>query len=160
MPSQVAPVPVDDRVPTKEEIADAVYCLKNNKATGPSGMKAEHFKDWYEAAFSEPQSDNPNAPTPKPEQWNRFIELAQHVFHTGKVPTKCAWSFLAVIPKPDGGQRGVGLVEAVWKVCDLDTHVKKVIAFMTFSTFFVSLGEPPLLIWRPSSSRRSLLCSK
>ena len=98
---------------------------------GPSGMKAEHFKDWYEVAFPEPQPDNPNAPTPKPEQWNPFVELVQHMFRTGEVPTKCMWSFLAVIPKPDRGQREVGLLKAVWKVCEaiIDTRVKKVIRF-------------------------------
>ena len=131
IPTMVTPAPVDDRVPTEDEIADAVYRLKNNKATGPTGMKAEHFKEWYEAARPEPKPGEPDAPVPRPEKWNRLVELIQHMFRTGEVPTKCAWSFLAVIPKPDGGQRGVGLVEAVWKVCEaiIDTRVKKVIRF-------------------------------
>jgi NADPH-dependent ferric siderophore reductase len=84
--TQVAPAPVEDRVPPKEEIADAVYRLKNNKAMGPSGMKAEHFKDWYKAVFPEPQTDNPNAPTPKPEQWNRFVEMVQNMFAPARFP--------------------------------------------------------------------------
>ena len=131
IPTIVKPAPVDDSVPGEPEIGDAVRRLRINKATGPSGMKVEHFKEWYVDAHPEPKPGDPEVPIPRPEKWNRLVELVQRMFRTGEVPTKCVWSFLAVIPKPDGGQRGVGLVEAAWKVCEaiIDTRVKKVIRF-------------------------------
>jgi hypothetical protein len=45
IPTLVRPDPVDDSIPTKDEIVDAVFRLKNNKASGPSGAKAEHVED-------------------------------------------------------------------------------------------------------------------
>jgi hypothetical protein len=41
----VAPYNIDDSVPTPEEIAKAVGRLKIDKASGPSGMKAEFIKE-------------------------------------------------------------------------------------------------------------------
>ena len=45
IPVVVAPFDVRDTVPDEEEIANAVCCLRHGKASGPSGMKPNHFKD-------------------------------------------------------------------------------------------------------------------
>jgi hypothetical protein len=50
----VRPAPVNDEIPTEDEIINAVFRLKNNKASGPSGMKAEHFKDWFFEKYPQP----------------------------------------------------------------------------------------------------------
>ena len=53
VPTMVAPFPIDDRVPTEEEIGTAVKRLKTGKAAGPTGIKAEHFKEWYKESHPE-----------------------------------------------------------------------------------------------------------
>ena len=50
IPIYVNPVPVDDSVPTEEEIEGAVKHLLRNRSGGPSGMRAEHLKRWLAAA--------------------------------------------------------------------------------------------------------------
>ena len=49
-PVTVAPVEVNDLVPTEDEIEDAVKKLKRNRSGGPSGMQAEHLEWWLAAS--------------------------------------------------------------------------------------------------------------
>jgi hypothetical protein len=46
----VDPFEVKDYVPSEEEVEDAVLGLKSKKAPGPTGMRAEHLKEWLAAA--------------------------------------------------------------------------------------------------------------
>ena len=46
----MAPVEVDDLVPTEDEIEDAVKKLRRNRSGGPSGMRSEHLKGWLAAS--------------------------------------------------------------------------------------------------------------
>ena len=46
IPVFVEPFPVEDLVPTEEEINCEVKQLRNNRSGGPSGMMAEHVKGW------------------------------------------------------------------------------------------------------------------
>ena len=46
----MAPVEVDDLVPTEDEIEDAVKKLRRNRPGGPSGMRDAHLKGWIEAS--------------------------------------------------------------------------------------------------------------
>jgi hypothetical protein len=51
IPCQVRQYNIPDHTPTETEIADAVHRLKSNKATGPSQMKPEFFKQWHAEAY-------------------------------------------------------------------------------------------------------------
>ena len=44
IPISVEPFPVDDSVPTENEIKWAVKILQNHCSGGPSGMRAKHLK--------------------------------------------------------------------------------------------------------------------
>ena len=94
-------------------------------------MKAEYLKDWDRLAHPEDFDHDPNAPPPdpKPEQWDRFCDLIWHVYSTGDLPQALPWSILACIPKSDGGRRGIGLLEIVWKVLEaiIDSRLKATI---------------------------------
>ena len=46
----VAPVEVDDSVPTEDKIEDALKKLRRNRSGGLSGMQAEHLKGWLMAS--------------------------------------------------------------------------------------------------------------
>ena len=41
------------------------------------------------------------------------------------------WSFLTLLPKSDGGVRGIGLLKTTWKVCEaiIDSRVKSMVVF-------------------------------
>ena len=46
IPVTVAPLEVDDLVPTEDKIEDAVKNLRRNRSGGASGMRAKHLKGW------------------------------------------------------------------------------------------------------------------
>ena len=52
IPIYVKLVPVDDSVPTEDEIEGAVKHLRRNRSGGPSGMRAKHLKGWLVAPKS------------------------------------------------------------------------------------------------------------
>jgi hypothetical protein len=79
IPVLVAPFDVEDDVPSKEEIEDAVLGLKSNKPPRPTGMQAEHLKEWLAAARKEEDLDT--------KCWSSLVDTIQHVFETGKIPT-------------------------------------------------------------------------
>jgi len=53
------------------------------------------------------------------------------MWSTGQLPTELTWSIQALLPKPNDGARGIGLLGVVWKLMEaiIDTRVKEVIAF-------------------------------
>ena len=82
-------------------------------------MTVEDLKRWY--ANREAQ----------PEPWNLVVQLVQHAFQTGVVPTRARSNTLVLIPKPEAGQvRGIGLLEPIWKLTSaiinarLMTHIR------------------------------------
>jgi hypothetical protein len=57
--------------------------------------------------------------TTNPEPWDKFCELIRHCFDTGELSQSACFSTLVLIPKSDGGVRGIGLLESVWKVMSM-----------------------------------------
>lgn len=131
IPIHVAPAPVDDSVPSEEEIRNAVARLRNNRATGPSKMRAEDVKNWLKLAYPEANKEGEAPPAPEPAQWLQLVDLIQTMFSTGAIPARAKWSILCLLPKPGGGTRGIGLIEIVWKLVEaiIDTRLKQVIRF-------------------------------
>ena len=86
-------------------------------------MKPDHFKDWLAAANRE---ENPNT-----TNWDLLVCLTKHSFSTGELPTEAAWGAMVILPKPDGGVRGIGLLEAFWKLCSkiIDLRVQASVQF-------------------------------
>ena len=74
-------------------------------------MKGEHIKEWLDLAYPQQKPGEQDIPPAQPEQWDKLVKLVQYIFETGDIPEELHWSFLATIPKPDGGTRGVGLIE-------------------------------------------------
>jgi len=129
IPVHIAPYPIDDSIPDEAEIERTVRRLKNYKATGPSGLPNEQLKAFLRAARHDP--NDPDTPDPILEPWDTLVELVQYMFSTGDIPQKLTWSHLAILPKSDGGVRGVGLLEHTWKICEaiIDTRVKREVKF-------------------------------
>ena len=49
-PIYVQPLPVDESVPTEDDIEWAVTRLRNHRSRGTSGMRTEHLKRWLAMA--------------------------------------------------------------------------------------------------------------
>ena len=73
-------------------------------------------------------------------EWNVAVNLIQHMFATGEIPQMVPWSFLAVIPKPDGGTHGLGLLEIIWKLMEaiIDTRVNSKVKIHDILNGFVN----------------------
>ena len=124
---QIAPrIPIDDSVPQEQEIAAGVRRLKRNKAPGISKMTANHLKDWMQKAL-----DPEEGKEPVRQPWDTLVQLVQHMWATGELPTELTWSIQVLLPKPNGGTRGIGLLEVVWKLMEaiIDTRVKNAVQF-------------------------------
>jgi len=89
-------------------------------------MTAAHLKKWYRQAHPLKEEDNP-----QPEAWNKLVELVQHAWEHTELPQELYYWVQIMIPKPDGGSRGIGLLEVVLKVleCIIDSHVKVKVKF-------------------------------
>lgn len=105
LPVHYFPVPIPDHIPEEEEIVAAVQRLRRGKAPGPSGLTVDHVKVWATERNS--------------TAWLEFLQLVQHCFTTGTLPQRVCFSTLVLIPKSDGGVRGIGLLETVWKVISM-----------------------------------------
>jgi len=108
-----APFDVPDGTFDDAEIAVAVRRLPRGKSPGPSQMKAESIKEWlghWETATEAEQPIGDNHP------WLVFRALIRHVSSTGNLPARMAHATCVLLPKPDGGVRGLGLLEVCWKV--------------------------------------------
>jgi hypothetical protein len=123
IPIFVAPFEIDDNVPDEREIADTVRLLRWGKSPGPLGIRAEHLREWLNAAERE---NNPD-----PGRWNKMVELVQYAFETGELPTELPRSVLVLIPKGSGGCRGIGILEICLKVISkiMDFRMKQGIGF-------------------------------
>jgi len=126
IPNVVPRRPVDDSVPQEAEIAAAVRRLRRNKAPGISKMTSNHLKAWMKQAL-EPEEGKQLQRQP----WDTLVQLIQHMWSTGQLPTELTWSIQVLLPKPNGGARCIGLLEVVWKLMEaiIDTRVKEVIEF-------------------------------
>ena len=97
--------PIPNTIPDNDEILAAAMSLRTGRAPGASGMTVEDVKRWAREADT----------TPIP--WQLTLQLVQHAFATGIVPTRARSNTLVLIPKPEPGQmRGIGLLEPVWKL--------------------------------------------
>lgn len=51
-----------------------------------------------------------------PKNWKMFCKHIQHTWESETLPQELSHPILVVIPKPRGGQRGIGLLETSWNV--------------------------------------------
>jgi hypothetical protein len=107
----ITPFDINDDVPTNNEIATAVRNLRNGKAPGPSGLRAEYLKTLLHQAEKDNATDN------KCRGWEQVCSTIKLIFAMGNIPEEMTWSILVLIPKASGGTRGIGLLEIIWKVC-------------------------------------------
>ena len=90
VPPPVDPIPVgdhpfpflvDDNILEDEEISWAVRRLCLNRSGGPSGMGAEHLRQWLIAAMWD---DSPDA-----TNWMEVVVIVQAEFQDGTLAKEC-----------------------------------------------------------------------
>eukprot|EP00978_Attheya_sp_CCMP212_P036377 scaffold164556_cov31-Attheya_sp.AAC.2 len=118
-----------------EEITEAARELCNNRSGGPSGRRGEHLKGWL--AKAELKGGNSS-------NWHKLVELVQLAFETEEIPEAMAWSVMILLSKRSGDYRGIGLVEAVWKLrAIINARLKVTIDFHdTLHGFRAGRGTP------------------
>ena len=126
IPISGQPVPVDNSVPTKDEIEEVVKHLQRNRSGGASGMRAEHLKGWLAASKrrekeaaeeGEGKTDDKEVEgvTTEPN-WERLVDLIQTSFREGRLTEEATWQSMFLIPKGGKDYPWIGLVEVMWKV--------------------------------------------
>jgi hypothetical protein len=88
--------------------------LRNGRAAGAMGMKAEHLKEWPADVKREEREDG--GVEGLGDQWLLFVKLLQAVWTTGTVPTQMSWMIIILLPKGRGDYFGIGLLDPIWKV--------------------------------------------
>ena len=109
--------------------------------------------------------------------WDQLVLLIQHVWASGTLPMQLPWAILVLLLKSDGGTRGIGLLEVIWKAMSsiLDGRLKAAIPFhdalhgfwmgsverislsslrQSLKTTVVTLTDPHVILcrlWCPSS---------
>ena len=111
IPVHVPPFPVNDDVPTEEEIITALHQMRRRRVPGASGIRTEEIIRWQ---------------TNEPENWKKAVWLIKNAFATGRIPQAFGVELLALIPKTTHGNkfRGIALIEVLYKLCATIIHLR------------------------------------
>ena len=65
------------------------------------------------------------------ERWMCMMDVAQHMWQTGEITQAFGWTVLVLIPKGTTDNRGIGLLENIWKVVEtlMDTRLRASLHF-------------------------------
>ena len=111
IPIHVTPFPVNDDIPSDEEIISALHQMRRRRVPGASGIRTEDLIRWQ---------------TKEPENWKKTVWLIQNAFTTGNIPEAFGVELLALIPKTVRGDklRGIALLEVIYKLCATIIHIR------------------------------------
>jgi hypothetical protein len=115
MPINVDPIPVSDSPPTNHEIQEVVGKLRNCRAAGATGMKAEYLKEWPRGIRREEAEDGVEGAG---DRWKLFVSLIQPTWESNTVPTQMSWVVIVLRLKGGGDDHGIGLLDPMWKVAE------------------------------------------
>jgi hypothetical protein len=101
--------------PTDSELRAVVGHLRNSHAVGATGMKAKHLKKWLMDMELKEMEDRVEGIG---DHWWEFVALLQVVWERGSVPTQMTWMIIILLPKEKGNNRGIGLLDPIWKVVE------------------------------------------
>ncbi len=90
--------------------------LRNGRAAGMTGMKAEHLKEWLADITLEERVEG--GVEGLGDRWRSFVALLQAIWIMGTVPTQMTWMIVVLLPKGGGNFRGIGLLNPIWKVLE------------------------------------------
>ena len=103
----VAPAAVPDAVLTDSELRAVVGQLRNGRAAGAAGMKAEHLKEWLRDVKRKEAEDGVEEIGGR---WRMFVTLLQAIWERGDIPQQMTWMIIVLLPKGEGDYQGIGLL--------------------------------------------------
>ena len=119
IPCNVEPTDVEDDAPSDALLREVVGALKNDRAKGAAGMRAEDLKSWLAGVEAEEEQEEEGGKEGAGDTWRLFVELVQSVWNTGEIPRQLRCVIVVLIPKGNSGDyRGIGLMEPIWKVIE------------------------------------------
>ncbi len=95
----VDPAPVPDVAPTDSELRAVVGHLRNGRAAGATGLKAEHIKEWLRDMKREEAEDGVEGIG---DHWRMFVTLLQAVWDRGDIPIQMTWMIIVLLLKGGG----------------------------------------------------------
>jgi hypothetical protein len=98
----IAPVDVQDDVPTNGEIQAAVSKLTNGCSAGASCMQAKHLKEWLRGMKSEEDPETGPNNVGAGDRWRALARLVQTIWDEGRIPLQLRWLITVLIPKGAG----------------------------------------------------------
>ena len=137
IPINVKPFAIDDSVPKEPEIRAVVKELRNGRAGGASGIKAEHIKQWLHDMEREEEQGTAGHGNIG-NNWQLFVELIQIVWAEGEIPQQMAWMTIVLLPKGGGDYRGIGLLEPFLRVTEKLIWIN---GWMQLSSMIASMGS-------------------
>lgn len=111
--SLAAPFNVIHDPPSDNKVADACIKLHCGQAVGAIGVHVDDLWHWLEECEDKEKGDR--------ARWMTVLEIVWTTFTDGEIPAALMLSLLVIIPKPDSSERGIGLLESMWKL------IKKII---------------------------------
>jgi len=78
---------ISDDLPSDSEVRKVVRGLKNGRAAGATGMKAEHLKGWLDAIQREEKAaeEDPGRESTLGDKWRVFLQLIQTIWDRGEI---------------------------------------------------------------------------
>ena len=84
-------------------IEEALKNLRRNRSGGPSGMLAEHLKEWLAASKREKRAAEKGEGKTEGEEgvphWENLVELIQMAYWGGELAEEAMWKAVVMIPK-------------------------------------------------------------
>ena len=104
-------------------MGSAVQQLCLNKAGGHTHLCSEHFKKFLRETYP---AEGTSIPPPKPEWWQKLLELTQYMWQHMEIPTDMVWTILFLIPKVNTDTQVIFLLETLWKLVEaiIDTYLR------------------------------------
>ena len=107
----VKPKEVEDACPGDVELRDVVRGLRNGRAGGTSGIRAETIKGWIRGIETDEKEEEGYAGAG--DAWGTFIKLVEKVWETGCIPQQMLWMVIVLLAEDGGNYRGIGLLDPI-----------------------------------------------
>jgi hypothetical protein len=117
LPINVQPFDICGNFTSNSEIREVVRELRNRRAAGATGLRAEHIKVWLQGVVQEEKEQSFVGPGNK---WRIVVKLMQTIWECGCVPEQMTWEIIVLLPKGGGdyNYHGIGLLEPCWKAVE------------------------------------------
>ena len=115
IPINVEPFTINDEILDDVEIRGVVSPMRNSRAGGASGIRAENMKVWLQGVIKEEKEGKEGAG----DKWWILVKLIQTIWEHGEIPQQMQWLIIVLLPKGGGDYRGIGLLEPFWKCVEI-----------------------------------------